>query len=506
MNKNLMFRRDFIKLGVAAPFVASQLPRFAFAAQGTDKTAMLSVIDNGLPRASKPKHVLVIGAGMAGLVAAHELKKAGHRITILEASRRVGGRVWTLREPFTHGLYAEGGAMRIPDAHKLTWRYINQFGLQTQPFIMERKSQYVLINGKRMTWEEFQQNPTTEGFQLKDSERGKTPRQLWNETVNPLRRQYEDGGWEEILERWGDYTTRQFLQEMGWSNDAITFYGIVENQRARLNHSATALLWEILSGAFLNLYEIKGGADKLPWSFYPHLSDNIVFDAKMTEIRQNTEAVTVTYKSSLGRLKTVVGDNVILAIPFPMLRHIEGLRDLSPIKWAAITGLNYDQSGKILLQCRERFWEKEGIFGGGSQSDLGIRSTWYPQHAKGFRGTGKRGILLASYTWARDSRRWSHLSVEDQVQQATEDLERLHPQIRNKGLIEGGTSVMWQEQENFGGGFALFNPGQEQRYYEVIKRPEGRIHFAGEHTSLDHRWIEGAVESAIRTASEVSGL
>jgi monoamine oxidase len=63
---------------------------------------------------------------------------------------------------------------------------------------------------------------------------------------------------------------------------------------------------------------------------------------------------------------------------------------------------------------------------------------------------------------------------------------------------------MWGDMEHFGGGFALFNPGQERRYYDVIRQPEGRIHFAGEHTSLDHRWIEGAVESAIRTATEIA--
>lgn len=500
-----MIRRDFLKLGVAGTFAVSQFPNLTLAAQQDSKAAMLRVIDKGLPKATKPKNVLIIGAGMAGLVTAYELKKAGHRVTILEASRRVGGRVWTLREPFTHGLYAEGGAMRIPDAHKLTWRYIDKFKLQAQPFIMERKKQILLINNQRMTWEEFQRNPTIKGFELKPKERGKTPKQLWNETVAPLRKQYEAGGWKKILDEWGDYTTRQFLEKLGWSRDAITLFGIVENQRARLNHSVTALLWEVLSGSFQNLYEIKGGSDKLPWSFYPSLADNITFDAKMTEIRQDKSSVTVTYKTMLDRVKTVRGDYAILAIPFPMLRHVEGLRDLSPIKWAAITGLNYDQSGKILLQCRERFWEKEGIFGGGSESDLGIRSTWYPQHTNGFHGTGKRSILLASYTWARDTRRWSHLSVEDQVQQATEDLERLHPQMKGKGLIEGGTSVMWGSMENFGGGFALFNPGQEKRYYEVIKRPEGRIHFAGEHTSLDHRWIEGAVESAIRVAGEIAG-
>jgi monoamine oxidase len=111
--------------------------------------------------------------------------------------------------------------------------------------------------------------------------------------------------------------------------------------------------------------------------------------------------------------------------------------------------------------------------------------------------------LLASYTWSRDAQFWSHLSLEDQIKQAIEDLERLHPQIKGRDIVEGGASVMWHTMEHFGGGFALFNPAQEQRLHQVIKRPEGRIHFAGEHTSLDHRWIEGAIESGIRTAFEV---
>src|SRR5215207_5631719 len=80
------------------------------------------------------KKVLILGAGMAGLVAGHELSKLGHDITILEARTRPGGRVHTLREPFSDGLYAEAGAARIPDNHELTLKYVKEFELLLEPF------------------------------------------------------------------------------------------------------------------------------------------------------------------------------------------------------------------------------------------------------------------------------------------------------------------------------------------------------------------------------------
>ena len=80
------------------------------------------------------KKVLILGAGMAGLVAGYELSKLGHDITILEARPRPGGRVHTLREPFSDGLYAEAGAARIRDNHHLTLKYVKTFDLPLEPF------------------------------------------------------------------------------------------------------------------------------------------------------------------------------------------------------------------------------------------------------------------------------------------------------------------------------------------------------------------------------------
>ena len=92
------------------------------------------VLDGGLQRAAEGASVVVIGAGMAGLTAASTLLDAGYQVTVLEAQQRVGGRVFTMREPFSDGLYAEAGAMRIPRAHDLTLHYVHKFGLKTEPF------------------------------------------------------------------------------------------------------------------------------------------------------------------------------------------------------------------------------------------------------------------------------------------------------------------------------------------------------------------------------------
>ena len=95
------------------------------------------------------KKVLVLGAGMAGLVAAFELSKLGHDVTVLEARKRPGGRVHTLRDPFSDGLYAEAGAARIPDNHELTLKYVKEFALPLEPFYPARLNALRFDRGSR---------------------------------------------------------------------------------------------------------------------------------------------------------------------------------------------------------------------------------------------------------------------------------------------------------------------------------------------------------------------
>jgi monoamine oxidase len=463
----------------------------------------LEMIRNGVAREStpnRPKKVLIVGAGMAGLVAGYELKRAGHDPLIIEAQHRVGGRVHTLRHPFAEGLYAEVGAMRIPRAHKLTLEYIGRFGLLTNDFTMDNPNAYYYIGGRKVRIAEANQDPSVLGFDVSENERGRRAGELWMEAIRPLLQKLEHGGegaWDEIVAKYDALSTREFLEGNGWSEGAIEMYGLLANQEAVMNSSFLEVFREDSGNYYTNPLEIQGGSDRLPHAFLPELKANIRFGAKMVAVDQSPGDVTVHFRTAGGRQKET-GEYALITVPFPVLRHVEVLQPFSRAKQRAIRQLHYDASAKILFQCRRRFWEEDdGIFGGGTITDLPIRNLYYPDHG---RETG-RGVILASYTWSEDAQRWGSLIHHDRIQEAMEDVEQIHPQISKE--FEVGASWMWHDDEFAGGAFALFDPGQQTLLHEQITAPEGRIHFAGEHASLHHAWIQGAIESGLRAARAI---
>src|SRR4029079_7846659 len=120
----------------------------AVAVDGLDRSQLSGTVRN-IVLTGPAKKVLILGAGMAGLVAAYELSKAGHDVTVLEARTRPGGRVHTLREPFSDGLFAEEGAARIPENHDLTLKYVKEFALPLEPFYPGRFNAVRFDRGSR---------------------------------------------------------------------------------------------------------------------------------------------------------------------------------------------------------------------------------------------------------------------------------------------------------------------------------------------------------------------
>ncbi len=446
------------------------------------------------------KHVVVVGAGLAGLVAAFELKRQGHRVTVLEAQNRLGGRIYTLRAPFAPGLYAEAGGMRIPRAHDLTLRYCELFGLPMRPFVMGNPLGLVHLGGRRMTRAEADADPSRLPFVLADGERGRTADALWEAAIGDLRTLVTVEGaaaWDHITAEYDEYSLYEFLRAKGWSRGAIEYFTVVNFLEADMHNSLVEILREDLGGAYEDMQEIVGGMDALPNAFYPALADDIRFGANVFALDQDADGVTIHVKTEADHY-AVRGDYAVLTVPFPVLRTIETLAPFSAGKQRAIRQLNYHASTKIVFQVRERIWEDEdGIRGGATVTELPIRRMNYPTPDLSTR----RGVLLASYTWGQDALQWGAMDEETRLEEALDDVERIHPRIRD--VYEVGASHAWYSDRWARGAFAMFAPGQQTELQADIVRPEGRIHFAGEHCSLYHAWIQGALESGIRAAQAI---
>jgi monoamine oxidase len=262
---------------------------------------------------------------MAGLVAAQALLQAGHEVLLLEAQARVGGRVQTLREPFTEGLYAEAGAMRIPRSHALTLSYLRRFGVSTTPFTASNPQAYYYLHGQKRRIADVECNPDLLSDALSEGERGRPFTHWWETALTPFAQRLQSEGesaWESIVAEYDSYSTREFLERCKWSEGAIEIFGLLANQEALMNSSFLELLREELGCFYTDMVSVEGGMDRLPRAFLPELAPFIRFGAQVTALDQNETGVTVVYRTPAGS-QTVTADYGIVTLPFPVLRHIE---------------------------------------------------------------------------------------------------------------------------------------------------------------------------------------
>ncbi|WP_255294972.1 flavin monoamine oxidase family protein [Bacillus sp. AFS041924] len=474
---------------------------------------MLYIIQNGLPKTNSPKHVTIIGSGISGLVASSLLKDAGHKVTIIEANNRIGGRIYTKREPFINNQYVDLGAMRIPSFHHLVFEYIKKFNLPVNEFINSTPNDLIFINNVLTNENNYKANPDQLNFKVSESEKGKTALELLLLAVGPVIdfiNQDPEKNWEVIIKLYDHYSMANFLKYnpvgVSLTTEAINFVETMVGLEGFSELAFTSILREvlILISKDLKLYEITGGTDQLINGFLPQLKDHIVTNQRVKKIIQQESNVTIyTENQILNTEHQLKSDFVISTIPFSLLNFVDLLpfESISYEKRKVIRKIHYANSTKIALQFKTRFWEKYGISGGKLTTDLPIKFSYFPSHRPG--DSVNTGIMLASYTWEDDSSIWNNMTQAERIKIALNDLSYIFgSEVFNEFLI--GYSHDWNEFPYSGGAFVMFKPDQIKELGQFISTPEGRIHFAGSHSSTTPGWMEGAIEAGIRTAYEVN--
>ncbi len=248
--------------------------------------------------------------------------------------------------------------------------------------------------------------------------------------------------------------------------------------------------------------EIVGGSDRLPAALAAKLRSKVRTGCEVIRLEQDPlrRKAAAVYREA-GRLRRVEGDVLLCTLPFPVLSRVEVVPEFSGAKRRAIRELSYDSATKILAATAGRFWEQDDhIYGGGTFTDLPTGTTWYPADnatARDPRVSAAPAVFLASYNWGQAARRWASMPHGERSQVALRHLARVHPQLSNAGLVSRTASWSWDTHPWSGGAFAWFLPGQHSALHRHVVAPEGRIYFAGEHASLTHTWMQGALESAL---------
>ncbi|KAF8314680.1 amine oxidase [Clavulina sp. PMI_390] len=524
-----------------------------------DYTTFMNLINNGFQKPAPKKKVTIIGAGVSGLCAGFELKRAGFDVTILEASSRVGGRVITFRDPiFAPRLHAEGGAMRIPQDHFLLHRYLDLFGLNEQLFPFSMKDKVIYLSGmpegqRTMTYHDFNtkltnRDPTLLALfpGLRKNEQGKRiddlfetavehVKQVWRETYiaaggilePPYTPQALQAAYQRITVEYDKYTLRSYLMEVaGWSQAAISLYSLGSPHVVFENGFIESFKDAFLStGGSTGMQQLQFGMDVVPKAFAhadpdDPLVHHITFGARVKRITAETldthtgnGPVTCYYDTPTGDEVKVTSDYLILAIPNTCIRTISKNRVFSPAHEMAIQDVRYVEVTKILLQYRERWWKEQFMrmdqgTDGGVVCDLPIRYTVFPVEKDNsqFANNNPRGAIMAAYTFQQDATILGGLSSDHRIKLAAQNLDTIFPHANSLDLLEAATSQVFPTDELAGGSaFCYFGPFQKTQYLETMCKTdwEDRVFFAGEQASYTHGWIQGALEAALRCAIQV---
>src|SRR6266542_3481735 len=421
--KHRIKRREFLKQS-----------SFAVAALSISSHNKLLSTQESLQRRGPPKKVIIIGAGLAGLSAAYELTRAGHDVTILEARTRPGGRVFTMREPFSDGLYNEAGAAYIPDSHNWTMRYIKLFDLPLDPIMPSKLASVFYIRGNRIEVRPGENIGWPLDLTPEEKRLGLAGiREKYVESVMKQISNAADPDWPFAqFKKYDQMTFSEFLRQQGASPAAtalleLGYYDLLGDGID--SYSALYMLRNLALSDSEKEYTIRGGNDLLPRAFAARLALKIRYGAPVSRIEHDKEGARVVFLQA-GAHQSVSADHLICTIPFSVLKQVEISPKFSIEKQKAIEQLPYNSYARVYLQSRRKFWLDERL--------EGRAVTDYPRLSN-VDGTsnqsGKRGILRASMG-GPEARQMVVMKESERISFVLKVMEKVHPHLREN--FEGG--------------------------------------------------------------------
>jgi monoamine oxidase len=454
---------------------------------------------DGLIRVDGPSRVAVIGAGLAGLSAATRLAAAGIGVTVYEAGQRVGGRTYTERGVFP-GRTVDLGGEFVDSWHDQLRGMVSALGLELEDTWEDDDVQDTVasMHGDLFGEDELELFERT----MKEA----VERALASHPFDPNDITYTSfDAHEKSLDA---MSASDWLDRAGIARDrsrTVLEAGFVSLYGGSLEEASALVLLQEVIGAGPESderYVIKGGAGQVAEVLTKRLPEGTVkLGHRLSALTEKAPGkLELTFEVD-GAERTETAEAVVLAIPFSTLRDVKLSVPLSPVKKRAIAELHYGAASKVCVGITGKPWRAL------NSSGTVLSDSAFPYCWDATRMQDSEHGVITFFTGGTDGRLLG--KVDDGMSRAAmlEVLNRVFPGVRAAARPGEQVTVPWSDEPFAKGGYALYAPGQVTAFRGCEGEPEGRVFFAGEHTSLEAQgYMEGAVRSGVKAASDVRNV
>ncbi|MFT9092370.1 flavin monoamine oxidase family protein [Gluconacetobacter dulcium] len=481
----------------------------------------------GPPKLSGAKpgtRVVVLGAGLAGLLAAYELRQAGYKVRLLEFQNRAGGRNISLRGgdsvtelggatqkvAFAPGNYINPGPWRIPYHHQGLLYYCRKFGVALEPFIQLNHNAWLhssqAYGGKPLRYREFAADFS--GYTAELLAKAINQHRL-DDIVTPEERAHvlssigtwanldDDGVW-----RAGARSSqhRGYDKARGAGVDgAPTFSTPAPRSEVMGSGLAQWLAFPEQLDMQTTMFQPVGGMDNIGKGFARQVQDLITLGCMVTAIHQDEHGVKILYDDVAhgGAARVEEADYCVCTIPLPVLSQLDV--QVSDRMKAAIAAVPYASSVKLGMEFKRRFWEDDDqIYGGISFTDQPIGQIAYPSHGIFSQGPA---VLLGGYMFGPAAMEFTTMTPAQRIEEGLRQGQVLHPGYRSE--FRNGVAVAWSRMPWTLGCCSMWSEQARKMHYKTLVGMENRLVLAGEHASYVGCWQEGAILSSLAAVEQI---